>query len=283
MGTAEVQRIRLLAVSIVLVALAGVGALVVTPETSAQGFTLDGKACEQIATPVALPVGLGVASGCTGVRPGAALVGGAGACTFNFMWKGSDGDTYMGTAGHCALEEGDPPERKWTEGSGPAVADGQGNRVGEFAYAVVDDPRDFALVRLDEGVAANPQMCHFGGPTGINNDLPGAVAPTVLQHYGQGQGLGSLLPARTHVALGMPDPDHVFAAGVVLPGDSGSGVTTPDGRAVGVVVTLGVHTGSVGLSGIDAGTVGVTRLAPQIARAQRATGVTYTLQTAPAL
>jgi SAM-dependent MidA family methyltransferase len=42
-----------------------------------------------------------------------------------------------------------------------------GNRIGEFAYAILQDPKDFALIRLDPGVAANPQMCHFGGPTGV--------------------------------------------------------------------------------------------------------------------
>jgi hypothetical protein len=81
----------------------------------------------------------------------------------------------------------------------------------------------------------------------------------------------------------MPDPDHVFATGIVLPGDSGSGVTTLDGRAVGVVTSLGVHVGSVGLSGVDAGTIGITRLAPQLAQAAQFSGTSYTLQTAPLL
>lgn len=282
------MRTRLLALAISLVALAGVVSAVGVGQgpsgparaVAAADFTLDGEACSPIALATALPVGL--VGGCPGVRPGAAVLTPIGTCTLNFMWKGSDGDTYMGTGGHCILEGGDVIEASWDRGDGPEVGDDQGNRIGEFAYAVLDDPRDFALVRLDPGLTASPQMCHFGGPTGINSDTP-ALAPTLLQQYGQGVVVGQLVPGRTHVALGMPDPDHVFAAGIVLPGDSGSGVTTPDGRAVGVVVSLGLHTGSLGLSGVDAGTIGITRLSPQLAAAAQFTGTTYTLQTAPLL
>ncbi len=161
--------------------------------------------------------------------------------------------------------------------------DGEGNRIGEFAYAILQDPKDFALIRLDPGVAANPQMCHFGGPTGVNSDRPGLNSPTVLQHFGNGLGVGNVLPARSALALGMPDPDHVYAEGAVVPGDSGSGIISSDGRAVGVIVTTGLHTASFGTSGIDAGTMGVTRLAPQVTRAQQVLGTGLTLQTAPQL
>jgi hypothetical protein len=81
----------------------------------------------------------------------------------------------------------------------------------------------------------------------------------------------------------MPDPDHVYAQAVALPGDSGSGVISDDGRAVGVLVTVGVHTGSIGTGGLDAGVVGITRLAPQLARAASMLGVGLTLVTAATL
>lgn len=283
------MRTRFLALVIALVGLSGMaGAVAVSgiPEgTSAQTRALGGRACVPISTPTALPVGLGLGlgGGCSGVRPGAPLQTPIGGCTFNFMWSGSDGSTYMGTAGHCALGGPGDAEEVWAAGEGGAVADGQGNRIGELAYAVLDGERDFALIRLAPGVEASPQMCHFGGPTGVNSDLASLVPPTLLQQYGQGVGIGELLPARTHVALGMPDPNHVFATGVVLPGDSGSGVTTPDGRAVGVVVAVGVLAESAGVGGIDAGTIAITRLAPQLAGATEATGVSYTLETAPTL
>lgn len=239
-------------------------------------WTLGGQSCDLIAVPAAAPpVGTGP---CEGVRPGAIVLSGGGQCSFNFLWVGADGNRYMGTAGHCILDGG---EQTWAPGTGPVAQDADGNRVGEFAYAILQDPKDFALIRLDPGVEASAQMCHFGGPTGLNADITSAT--TTLQHYGNGLGLGSTVPARSAVAFGLPDPDHVYAAGLVVPGDSGSGIISDDGRAVGVIVTTGFHAASIGTSGIDAGTVGVTRLAPQVARAQSALGTTLTLQTAQQL
>ena len=231
--------------------------------------------------PAAAPVGTGT---CPGVRPGAIVNSDVGQCTFNFLFQGADGDRYMGTAGHCILGEspigGDVGEQSWARGAGPVATDAGGARIGEFAYAILQDPKDFALVRLDPGVPASAQMCHFGGPTGTNSDLTNS--PVVLEHFGNGVAIGSVLPARTHLATSMPDPDHVFADGLALPGDSGSGVISADGRAVGVLVTVGVHTGSIGLP-TDAGFIGITRLAPQEARAEQVLGTALTLVTAPTL
>lgn len=248
--------------------------------TSSSSWTLDGVPCDLVEVPAAAPVGT---STCPGVRPGAIVNSDVGQCTFNFLFQGSDGDRYMGTAGHCILGEspigGDVGEQSWARGGGPVATDADGNRIGEFAYAILQDPKDFALIRLDPGVAASPEMCHFGGPTGTNADL--TTSPVVLEHFGNGVAIGSVLPARTHLALSMPDPDHVFANGAAAPGDSGSGVISADGRAVGVLVTVGVHAGSLGLP-TDAGFIGITRLAPQEARAEQVLGTTLTLQTAPA-
>lgn len=245
-------------------------------------FTLGGKPCKLIPVPAAAPVGTGT---CPGVRPGAIVNSDVGQCTFNFLFAGSDGNRYMGTAGHCILGEspigGDVGEESWVPGQGPVATDSTGTRIGEFAYAILEDPKDFALVRLDPGVAADPAMCHFGGPTTTNDSTPGPLPPTLLNHFGNGIGIGSVLPARSAIALGMPDPDHVFADGVALPGDSGSGVISSDGGAVGVLVTVGVHSGSIGTGGIDAGLVGITRITPQVNRAEQVLGTGLTLQTAP--
>src|SRR5918996_365009 len=230
----------------------------------------------------AAPAGTGT---CPGVRPGAIVNSDAGQCTFNFRFNGSDGERYIGTAGHCILGDspigGDVGEESWAPGQGPVARDAEGNRIGEFAYAILEDPKDFALIRLDNGVEASAQMCHFGGPNGTNSDQPST--PTLLNHFGNGLGVGSVLPARTALALGMPDPDHVFANGVAVPGDSGSGVISSDGRAVGVAVTVGVHSSSIGTDGVDAGVVGITRIPPQEARAEQVLGTTLNLQTAPLL
>jgi hypothetical protein len=274
--------------AVVAGALAASAAIVVAgaaaPAGAAGGsnWTLGGKKCKLIPVPAAAPVGTGT---CPGVRPGAIVNSDAGQCTFNFLFNGSDGRRYMGTAGHCILGEspvgGDVGEESWAPGTGPEATDGAGNRIGEFAYAILQDPKDFAVIRLDSGVEASPQMCHFGGPTGTNADM--GSAPVVLNHFGNGIGVGSVLPARSALALGMPDPDHVFAAGAVVPGDSGSGIISSDGRAVGVIVTTGLHTGSIGTGGLDAGSMGITRLAPQEARAEQVLGIGLNLQTAPLL
>ncbi|MEW6273210.1 MAG: hypothetical protein AB1689_28355 [Thermodesulfobacteriota bacterium] len=245
-------------------------------------WTLGGVPTQLIEVPAAAPFGI---TTCPGVRPGAIVNSDVGQCSFNFLFAGSDGATYIGTAGHCILGEspigGDVGEESWAPGDGPEARDANDVRIGEFAYAILQDPKDFALIRLDEGVAASAQMCHFGGPTGVNDDVTSSLV--VLHHYGNGIAIGSVLPARTGLALGMPDPDHVFAEAVALPGDSGSGIISDDGRAVGVVVTVGVHTGSIGTGGVDAGVVGITRLTPQVERAEDVLGIGLGLVTAPPL
>ena len=265
---------------IVVASIAATACLAVSAPAGAEAFTIGGERCRLIEVPAAAPVGT---TACPGVRPGASVQTDKGQCSLNFLFRGADGGRYIGTAGHCIL--GDSPlggedagERRWAPGTGPVARDSQGNRIGEFAYAVLQDPKDFALIRLDAGVQASPQLCHFGGPTGTNADR--SPAPTLLHHYGNGLVVGKVLPARTALALGTPDPDHVLATGVVLPGDSGGGVTSPDGRAVGVAVALGIGLGALGSDGLDVGPVIITRIAPQEARAEQVLGTALTLQTA---
>jgi hypothetical protein len=200
-----------------------------------------------------------------------------GLCSLNFLFTATDGRRYIGTAGHCIIDEngGGSRERSWAPGTGPVATDAGGSRIGEFAYGVLSDPRDISLIRLDAGVDASPQMCHFGGPTGLNGDR--SSGPVLLQHYGNGLVAGSAVPARTALALSMPDADAVWAIGLATPGDSGSGIISADGRAVGVVVALGAATGA------DPGNVAITRLGPQVARAEEVLGISLTLRTAPQL
>ena len=233
-------------------------------------FTLGGAKCSLIAVPAAdgtMPVGVGT---CPGVRPGAEVQTDVGLCTLNFLFEAPDKERYIGTAGHCILGEGGPTgnnvgEKTWPPGQGPVAKDSQGHQIGEFVYAILQDPKDFSLIRLDPGVQASPEMCQFGGPTGINDDVGGGTK--VLQYWGNGIAIGSALPARSAVADGFPDANHVYAEGLALPGDSGSAVITDDGRALGVLVTVGVHGFGYDQNGLDFGTIGITRLAPQLARA----------------
>ena len=250
---------------------------------AASSFTLGGARCSLIEVPAAegsMPVGVG---SCPGIRPGGEIQSETGLCTLNFLFETPNKERYIGTAGHCILSTDSPVsgenvgEKTWRKGEGPAAKDSSGRRFGEFAYAVLQDPKDFALIRVDPDVEASPEMCNYGGPTGINEDI--SDGPKVLQYFGNGVGIGSALPARSAVALGFPNADHVYAAGVALPGDSGSGVITDDGRAVGVLVTTGIHGVGIDENGVDFGTVGITRIVPQINRAQEALGIKLTMVT----
>ena len=260
------------------------------PVETASGseWTLGGQPCRLIEVPAAGPFGV---SSCPGVRPGSIVQSDVGTCTMNFMFTDTRGDRYIGTAGHCVLAStpigggGNVGEFTYEPGQGPEARDAEGNRFGEFAYAVLEDPRDFALIRLDDGVEASPQVCTFGGPTGINDSQPGLLEPTVLNSFGNPLGLGTGVTAKSFLALGMPNPDHLFATGLVLPGDSGGPVLDAAGQAVGVVVTTGLHLGDLTslVEGLDVGLVGISRIAPQIAQAEDALDTTLELVTAPRL
>jgi hypothetical protein len=280
----SVRRLLMVAVVLGMLAPAGAGAsaapVVPAPPCAhdVAGTTVAGPA------PVgeeATPVGVG---SCPGVRPGALVRSPIGTCTFNYRFDGVTYDglgnaittRYIGTGGHCILQQNG--EQTWAAGTGPVARNAANQRIGEFAYAVLGGVRDFALIRIDAGVEANPQMCHFGGPTGINDDRASGLVE--LQHFGQGLALGSAIPARTAVANGMPDPDRVAANGAAVFGDSGSGINSADGRAVGVIVTIGVHW----YGGVQtAGFMGITRLSPQLRRAEQSLGATLHLVTAPRL
>lgn len=226
------------------------------------------EACETgpLATIGALPAST---AKCAGIRPGQQVASSKGRCTMNFLFNGSDGHRYMGVAGHCVIDSG---ERTWAAGTGP-LATVNGQRVGEWSYAVYGGGRDFALVRLDAGVPATGELMHFGGPTGLYTAH--AATPSVLHHYGQISTTGNLVPARSMVALNTLSSTHVSAAGTGVWGDSGSAVIDSDGLAVGVLVTLG------GFSGYSAGTNGITRLDNQLGVASSRLGVSLSLVTAP--
>jgi hypothetical protein len=287
-------------------------------------FTLGGVPCSLIPVPAAdgpAPVG---SSTCPGVRPGGRVLTSIGDCTLNFLFRAPDGTRYIGTAGHCVnlgtehtFKDEDSSgrahiERLWAWGTGPVAKDPAGQRIGEFVYAIMRDPKDFALIRLDPGVAASPEMCYFGAPHGVFTSDTGDAL--VLRYYGNGTAVGAakvgvepstghpnrvddsdVASARSAVAMGTPDPDHIYAAGLALPGDSGAGVMTADGRAVGVLVSTGLHgirfAGGpdtipspshfprVDDKGVDVGTMGITRLEPQLARASEQLGVPLELVT----
>ncbi|MGH2710490.1 MAG: hypothetical protein ACRDH9_04700 [Actinomycetota bacterium] len=200
-------------------------------------------------------------------------------CTLNFLFKGYRYDeegrrvevgSFMGTAGHCILAEG---EEVWEAGEGPPAWDAEERQLGRFVYSVNVGDADFGLIRLDEGVDASPQMCEFGGPTGINTQQ--TSDPEIVRYSGQGIGIRDVASGRQALARQMSDPYVVYALGAAVNGDSGSPAIDEEGKAIGVVVAIGAQTNPPEAS------VRITRLGPQITRAAELLEMEFDLQTAP--
>lgn len=206
-------------------------------------------------------------------------------CTLGFMWRAGT-QRYISTAGHCVGTEG-----RWQKGTGPAAYDGDRRRIGEVVYSGWSHPLttskdlDFALIRLDRDVRADPTVCHFGGPTGLNkSEIDQAFTPPnliALRYYGNGfagghvPGVGWVLPARTGFSHGLPDPRWLHFTGVLSQRDSGAPIMTADGRAVALVSVAGGVDGSTYV-----GSARSPRLAHQVAAAEKALGVALELDTA---
>src|SRR5256884_1389356 len=146
--------------------------------SSSTNWTLGGVPCTLIPVPAAAPFGTGT---CPGVRPGAIVLSDVGQCTLNFLFVGSDGSRYIGTAGHCIVGTspfgGDVGEMAWAPGTGPEARDGGGNRIGEIAYAILQDPKGFSLIRLDAQVQASAGTCHFSRRAPGNHHQPRLLQP----------------------------------------------------------------------------------------------------------
>jgi hypothetical protein len=232
-------------------------------------FQLGRRQCKLIAVPEAAPIGR---SRCRGVRPGALVETRVGFCTMNFLFRDRDGRRYVGTAGHCILNNAG--ERQWPRG-GPVARSSGGRVIGRFRYATQGFARDFALIRLKQGVRASPRMCHFGGPTGVS--FSRTRRTVALNLYGDGILVGAVSPGRTLFANGLRNPHHLFAKGITTDGDSGAPVTIRGrGRAVGLLIATGF---AIGGGHGDAGAL-ITRIPPRERRAERLTGERFEIITA---
>lgn len=211
---------------------------------------------------------------CPGVRPGAMISTDEGTCTLNFVFSDPRGRRYVGTAGHCTLSADGRARWKW--GAGPSVDGPMGEPIGRFVFAILDDEYDFALIRLYDGIEADPEMCVFGGPTGIESGE--RSEPFLLQYYGNGTAMGNAqvvnvptLPARSALASEMQDPKEVTAFGPAIFGDSGAGVIAEDTlHAVGILV--GFRPGE---------SIVIKRIGPAMAAAEKALRTDLELVLAP--
>lgn len=213
---------------------------------------------------------------CPVLHPGDPVSLGEGTrCTLNFLWRGSDGHRYMGTAGHCAHKTD----------LGGRVASGSGSLIGRLAYEFWDTRSrgaDFALVRLDRAVKASPQVQHWGGPTGLY--LAMTDQPQILRMAGQAAGLSYIAPDRELLATAVTQPQEIRFLGPVSGNDSGAPVTTETGLAVGWTVELAdseVPLRTSPSNGVEVGGSTIVRIDPAVRLAEKALGIRLTLQKAP--
>lgn len=223
----------------------------------------------------ASPVG---ATPCPGVRPGAYILVPTTntTCTLGFLLRDRRGRSYMTTAGHCAVPEG--TRRVWPRATGPRVYGSDGRKIGTVSFALIKGTKDFALILLDKAVRPKGQVCHFGGPTGLNAER--RTEPTVVQYYGQAEVVSQALPARSGVVLHTRDPDLLYAQAPIYLGDSGGPWLTDDGRALGYLTHI---VGYGPIPSADVSTALVRRLGPAVAAAEEALKTDLTLVTAPTL
>ena len=223
----------------------------------------------------AAPVGVG---SCPGVRPGAYVFvpSTRSGCTLNFVYRARYGRYYVATAGHCVLNEGQ--QKLWPEGYGPVVTDGAGKPFGRFVFAAYKGNYDIGMILISKGIAPKASMCHFGGPTGLTTSR--SSRRVTIEHFGNSLGIGDAVPARTGIALGMPDPYMVFGIIPSFLGDSGGPVLdASNGRAIGYITAIGVGFGVANGSPYG-GPVFIHRSAPQISYVQKYLKKTLTLRTA---
>src|SRR5215208_4025390 len=147
-----------------------------------EGVPLDG--------PTALDVCPGVVAFHEGgVGTGTCLVYPFG-CTANFIYQGSggtapsisDGNQYLGTAGHCTEKVGEPVYGAIsTPGAGASIA-----RIGTVSKRIEQydgsQVYDFTSIKIDPGYQLYPAS-PVGGPQGVYD---GCEVGTPLKYYGHG-------------------------------------------------------------------------------------------------
>lgn len=275
------HKVRALILGIAVAALAGAG-LAGAPAAQAGANCTPDAVTAGLNSVLGGPAPVSTPYSCTkDVYPGVKLAvagshgGGGGGCTANFLFSGSNGGTYLGTAGHCTLAksnvDGDRGEF-FDLANGALVQNGNGVQIGRVEYAIQQGVSDIALIRLLPNVTYDTALPHWGPVTGLNSSTSDSL--TELRWVGHGTGIGQLLYARSGYALGMPDANQVTAFGVIAPGDSGGPVIDSHGKAIGVNVAVGASVGlPLGMTGVQI----ITRLAPQLAQASHLTGTTYSL------
>jgi hypothetical protein len=211
---------------------------------------------------------------CPVVHPGDAVWLPGFLCTANFLWQGSDGYRYLGTAGHCAIETA----------VGGRVEDNASKRIGQLAFKVFDTRRqsDFALIRLDPAMRASADVRHWGGPTKPYRSF--TDQPQTLLMHGQASWVSEVETDRELLATAVTSPKIIRFIGPASMNDSGAPVITQEGQAAGWIVMLAngdVPATTRSSGGVEVGENYLVRIDPMVGLAERALGIRLTLRVAP--
>lgn len=216
---------------------------------------------------VAIPAHLPAPGTANGIGPGSHLLitfadqpGSLFACTANYVWKGTNGKTYLGAAGHCFL----PEDKAATHGPGADydasgvtvracisgcsfggelgfLIQGTTRQLGPVAYARQTGPsgdlgNDFGLVEIPAALVPGLRYTEpvWGGPTGGVREMQ---TGSLVCLYGNAAGFGETFAtmARLGVAVStFPSEGRWHAAIPSFQGDSGAAVLTceQDGNGV---------------------------------------------------
>ena len=267
----------------------------------------------RVLDPLAQPQHTPTPAGATGIGPGSNLYMDFGegflyACTANFLWRATNGKTYLGAAGHCFLD----PEAGATATHGPGadydprdtrvivcvsactfggqlgfLSDGTTVELGPVAYARQtgasgDIGNDFGLVEIPASLLPQTRasLPVFGGPT----SAAAQDADTLLCHYGNGVGVGEVFPTkgRVGVGLGTFDDGSWQAAIASEVGDSGSAVVSCDTHAGGLhgIRPVGLITHGIGVVATVPGIAFGTSI-PRAQELAREAGLTISVVTGP--
>ncbi len=227
-----------------------------------------------------------------GIGPGSYLLidkaDGSFICTANFVWSGSDGNTYLGAAGHCFLPAGVDHEDTPGATVQVCVSDcflggqigtlaGTYEDLGEVAFARqsadgIDIGNDFGIVKIPQALLGKVRhsVPVWVGPTTSTPQSPTLGSLVCL--YGNAAGLGEVFATKARFGIGgVGSADSWSATIPSAPGDSGSAVVNCPGLTGSSPAGLLTHL-AIGGTGIIAGTT--------VVRAQemaREAGVTLTL------
>lgn len=211
-------------------------------------------------------------------------------CTANFVWQGSDGNTYLGAAGHCFLPPEDETLAKQPKvqvciadcafgGQLGTVIQGQFRPLGDVAFARqsigdADVGNDFGIVKIPPTLltSVHRSVPVWGGPSKAPEAAPALGRLVCL--YGNAGGLGEVFATKARFGIGgESDADSWFATIPSAPGDSGAAVVNCPNLSGGSPAGILTHLATNG-TGVIAGTT-ITRAQAMVKEAS----VTITLLT----